>query len=353
MIQEVHGNLLDADVDALVNTVNTVGVMGKGIALQFRRRFPDMFTAYARAAKQREIRLGHMHVWETGALGGPRFVINFPTKGHWRARSRLQDVESGLHDLARLVSDLGITSIAVPPLGCGNGGLDWQQVRPLITAAFEPLPQVDVQLFPPDAAPTAAEMATRTPRPTMTVTKAAFIATAHRYADIAMDVSLVETQKLMYFLQVAGEDMRLTFTKGHYGPYADDLRKALRSMEGHFITGFGDGSSPVQAAEPIELLPDAVAEADSVLADAPATRDRIERVIQLCEGFESAYGMELLSSVHWVSTTEDPAADATVAAELIGRWNARKRRMMVPEHVRTAWIHLRDERWLPVEHCPR
>lgn len=347
MIHEAHGNLLDADVDALVNTVNTVGVMGKGIALQFRRRFPDMFTVYERAAKQREIQLGRMHVWETGALSGPRFVINFPTKGHWRSRSRVVDVETGLNDLTRLVGELGITSIAVPPLGCGNGGLDWQQVRPLITSAFERLPAVDVQLFPPDGAPAAAEMATRTPRPTMTVAKAAFIATAQRYADIAMDVSLVETQKLMYFLQVAGEDMRLTFTKGHYGPYADNLRKALRSMEGHFITGFGDGSTPVQAAEPIELFPDAVAEADAVLAAAPETLDRIERVIRLSEGFESAYGMELLASVHWVSTTEDPDADANAAAQLVGRWNARKRRMMGPDHVRTAWSHLYDQRWLP------
>lgn len=152
----------------------------------------------------------------------------------------------------------------------------------------------------------------------------------------------------MYFLQVAGEDLRLDYTKGHYGPYADNLRKALRSMEGHFITGFGDGSKPVQEAEPIKLLPGVSDEADRVLASSPDTVDRIERVIRLSEGCESAYGMELLASVHWVATHENvgTAADPDVVAELVGAWNARKHRMMGPDHVAKAWSHLRDERWL-------
>lgn len=349
MIHESHGNLLDADVEALVNTVNTVGVMGKGIALQFRRRFPDMFRAYERAAKRHEVHLGRMHVWETGAMTGPRYIINFPTKGHWRARSRPADIEAGLTDLARVVREKSISSIAVPPLGCGSGGLAWEQVRPLIATAFEELPDVDVWIFPPQGAPDAADMTTRTQRPTMTVPKAAFITTIRRYGEIALDVSLIEVQKLMYFLQSAGEDMRLNYTKGHYGPYSDNLRKALSSMEGHFITGFGDGSKPVRDAEPIELLPGASDEADSILVAAPDTAARIERVIRLSEGFESAYGMELLASVHWVATRESPdaATDPAIAADLVGAWNARKQRMMGPEHVAKAWLHLRDEHWLP------
>ena len=348
MIREAHGNLLDANVDALVNTVNTVGVMGKGIALQFRRRFPDMFAAYARAAKHGELRLGRMHVWETGAVDGPRFIINFPTKGHWRSQSRLGDIEVGLLDLVCVIKKLGVTSIAVPPLGCGNGGLEWDVVRPLIVDALGALPDIDVALFPPDGAPPAAQMLTRTPRPAMTPAKAAFVITAHRYAQVALSVSLIEVQKLMYFLQVAGEDMRLRYVKARYGPYADNLRHALSSMEGHFITGFGDGSSPVRAAEPITLFPDAVAEAASVLRARAETTERVERVVALSNGYESAYGMELLASVHWVSTVDEPGADATTAAELVSRWNARKQRMMGPEHVRIAWRHLHDEKWLPV-----
>lgn len=124
MIKEVQGNLLAADVDALVNTVNTVGVMGKGIALQFKKAYPDMFRAYQAAAKAGDLRIGHMHVWETGLLSGPRFIVNFPTKKHWRQPSRLEEVADGLQDLKRVVRELGITSIALPPLGCGNGGLN-------------------------------------------------------------------------------------------------------------------------------------------------------------------------------------------------------------------------------------
>ena len=132
MITEASGNLLEADVDALVNTVNTVGVMGKGIALQFKRAYPEMFMAYARAAKRGELSLGRMHVWETGLMTGPRFIINFPTKGHWGSKSRVDDIALGLDALVETIRDLRITSIAIPPLGCGEGGLDWRVVEPLI-----------------------------------------------------------------------------------------------------------------------------------------------------------------------------------------------------------------------------
>ncbi len=158
MIREVSGNLLAADVDAVVNTVNTAGVMGKGIALQIKRAYPAMFTAYQRAAKAGELRPGRMHVWPTGLLDGPRYVINFPTKRHWRSPSRLEYVATGLDDLVRVVRELGIRSIAVPPLGCGNGGLAWRDVRPLMTAALGALDGVDVYIYPPAGPPAAADM---------------------------------------------------------------------------------------------------------------------------------------------------------------------------------------------------
>lgn len=124
MIQEAHGNLLDAEADALVNTVNTVGVMGKGIALQFKRAFPENYKAYKRACDQGAVELGQMFIWDAGALAGdgPRYVINFPTKKHWRSKSKLSDIRAGLDDLVRQLKDLSINSVAVPPLGCGHGG---------------------------------------------------------------------------------------------------------------------------------------------------------------------------------------------------------------------------------------
>jgi O-acetyl-ADP-ribose deacetylase (regulator of RNase III) len=152
------GNLLTQDVDALVNTVNTEGIMGKGIALQFKKAWPAMFKDYEAACKRGEVTLGRMHVWETGSVTGPRYIINFPTKRHWRSRSELIDIETGLHDLTRVIRELGITSIAIPPLGCGNGGLDWREVEPRMLRSLEPLAgAVDIRMFAPVGAPSAAE----------------------------------------------------------------------------------------------------------------------------------------------------------------------------------------------------
>ncbi|GAB4587633.1 macro domain-containing protein [Nocardia sp. IFM 10818] len=150
MIREEHGDLLRAEADALVNPVNTVGVMGKGLALQFKRAYPEMFRAYERAAKSGQVRVGEMFAWETGVPDGPRFIVNFPTKRHWRSASRLSDIEAGLADMVAVIEKLGIRSIAVPPLGCGLGGLDWGEVAPLIERALGPVADtVDVLVYPP------------------------------------------------------------------------------------------------------------------------------------------------------------------------------------------------------------
>ncbi|MFD4461585.1 macro domain-containing protein [Nocardia sp. NPDC058480] len=152
MIREQSGDLLRADVEALVNAVNTVGVMGKGIALKFKQTYPEMFQEYARAARAGEVQIGAMHVWATGATSGPRFIINFPTKRHWRSPSRLADVAAGLPSLAETIERNEIRSVAIPALGCGHGGLDWERVEPLIRHTLEPLSAVvDVRLFPPSA----------------------------------------------------------------------------------------------------------------------------------------------------------------------------------------------------------
>ncbi|MGH3321612.1 MAG: type II toxin-antitoxin system antitoxin DNA ADP-ribosyl glycohydrolase DarG [Streptosporangiaceae bacterium] len=351
MITEGRGNLLDADVEALVNTVNAVGVMGKGVALQFRRAYPKMFDDYARAAKAGRVELGRMHVWPTGALSGPRYVINFPTKSHWRSRSRLTDLERGLVDLVRVIRELDIRSIAVPPLGCGNGGLDWRDVEPRIRAALDTVPEVDAVVYTPGGAPRAAEMRTATRRPDMTPGRSALIHLLRRYSERALEASLIEVQKLLYFLQVAGEPLRLNFARGRYGPYAGNIRHVLSLVEGHYLTGFGDGNSRVLDAEPIRLLPGADEAAVRVLRAHPGTAERIERVLALAEGFESAYGMELLASVHWVATGEetDAAVDPRIATRLVREWTPRKGRMYTPDHVRAAWDVLSAQGWI---HAP-
>ncbi|MCE6996946.1 macro domain-containing protein [Saccharothrix sp. S26] len=153
VIIEQKGDLLAADVDALVNTVNCVGVMGKGLALQFKNRYPENFEAYARACKRGEVDLGRMFVVELHSLAGPRYIINFPTKGHWKSNSRLEDIERGLEDLVEVLGNLDIKSIAIPPLGSGNGGLDWAQVEPIIRSTLRDLSDVDVHLYPPSTEP--------------------------------------------------------------------------------------------------------------------------------------------------------------------------------------------------------
>ncbi|MEZ4402777.1 MAG: macro domain-containing protein [Kofleriaceae bacterium] len=146
-IERGHGNLLTADVEALVNPVNTVGVMGKGLALQFREAFPEAFTVYAQACKVGEVVVGRMHIVQRQA--SPRIIVNFPTKEHWRRPSQLAYVRDGLRDLILQIQTLRIRSIAVPPLGCGNGGLDWAEVKPLIVAAFAEVPDVRAVVFEP------------------------------------------------------------------------------------------------------------------------------------------------------------------------------------------------------------
>lgn len=154
MTKRTRGNLLDAPAEALVNAVNTVGVMGRGIALQFKRAYPAMFRDYERACKAGELKLGKVQVIDLGGLaGGPRWIFNFPTKGHWRADSRMEDTETGLKDLVRTVQALRIRSIAIPPLGCGNGGLDLNEVRPRIEAVLAEVPEVEALIYEPGGTP--------------------------------------------------------------------------------------------------------------------------------------------------------------------------------------------------------
>jgi O-acetyl-ADP-ribose deacetylase (regulator of RNase III) len=181
----------------------------------------------------------------------------------------------------------------------------------------------------------------------MTGGRAALIRTVSRYREVAMEVTLVEVQKLMYFLQAAGEPLKLDYQQGRDGPYADNLRHVLREVEGHYLSGYGDGSAPVLTAEPIEVLPGAESEATAALADHPETTSRIERVVELVAGFESMYGLELLASTHWVAT-HDPAAatDAGAAASQVRSWTSRKSELFSTEHVTKAWETLRDRGWL-------
>lgn len=342
-IERGQGNLLTADVDALVNTVNAEGVMGKGLALQFKKAFPENFASYERACKSGEVKTGQMHI--VRRLASPRFIINFPTKRQWRQPSKLEYVRDGLRDLVAQVKRLGIESIAVPPLGCGNGGLDWSSVRALILEAFSATPEVRVLLFEPADSPPADQIIDRRQKPAMTPARAAVLALMGRYLETGYDyrLSLVEVQKLAYFLQTAGENLRLEFRPYYYGPYADDLRKALRNIEGHYTRGVGDGKNSPET--PLELLPGAVDEARAFLSERPEARARLDRVAALIEGFETPFGMELLGTVHWVMQHGANPDDADDVLARVHAWSERKRSHMKDGHVRAAWARLREQGW--------
>ncbi|HOS93495.1 MAG TPA: macro domain-containing protein [Armatimonadota bacterium] len=344
MIEEARGNLLQADVEALVNTVNCVGYMGRGIALQFRQAFPANYEAYVKACRAGEVQPGRVLVYETDALMGPRYIINVPTKRHWRGRSRYDDVEAGLSALAQVVRERGIRSVAVPPLGCGLGGLDWRRVRSMIQRAFAELPEVRVLLYTPSGTPEPQARPIHTPRPTMTRSNAVVIRLMEIYGRMDYRLTLLEVQKLAYFAQEAGEPLRLRYEQGPYGPYADNLNQVLLAMESHYTQGYTGGRKP---DEEIALVEGAADGAAACLAKKRQTLQRLDRVAALVDGFETPYGMELLSSVHWVAKT--PLKEQLTADDVVGRvhaWNTRKRRLLRQDHIHIAWEHLRANGWI-------
>ncbi len=356
MIEIGRGNLLTADVEAIVNTVNTVGVMGKGIALQVKRAFPEVYTAYRAACDRGEVRLGQMFVHDRGVLGAGRYIIDFPTKGHWRSRSRLADVESGLTDLVRVVEELGLASIAVPALGCGNGGLAWDDVRPRIERAFEALSEVRVVLFPPAGAPDPTDMPTGTPRPALTSMRALLLLAMAGYADRAATleprepgISELETQKLAYFLQQLGASLRLEFTPARYGPYAERLPQVLTLLEGHHIWGYGDRSAKVLDLAPLTVTPQARAEAQGIVGGEPELTGLLDRLADLTDGFETPYSMELLGTVHMAAHASPVSVDVGEVRERVTAWTQRKARLFTEHHVAVALERLADRDLLPAQ----
>ena len=292
------GDILRADAEALVNTVNCVGVMGRGVALQFKRAFAENFRVYQAACRKGEVRPGRMLVYETGQLTNPRYIINFPTKRHWRAKSRLSDVEAGLGALAMEIEQRGITSIALPPLGSGLGGLDWNVVRQKIQQSLAGLEGVKVTVYEPQVARDAQPLPLLE-SPRMTPGRAALVGLINAYLAAHLDpvVSLLELHKLMYFMQEAGEPLRLQFTKAPYGPYAKNLRHVMQDAEGHYTSGYFGADAPTTE---IALVPGALEMAEATLDSAPSTRERFARVVDLVSGFESPHGLELLATVHWL-----------------------------------------------------
>ena len=346
MLQYKTGDILTEETEALVNTVNCVGAMGRGIALQFKNAFPDNFKAYAEACKRQEVQPGRMFVFDTGRLTNPRYIINFPTKRHWRGKSRMEDIEAGLQALQEVIRERNIRSLAVPPLGAGLGGLDWNEVRLRIEEALGDFDDVRIVIFQPSGAPAAARIAKQQSTANMTPGRAVLVGLMERYLNGLLDpfVTLLEVHKLMYFMKISGEPamQRLQMVKGPYGPYATNLTHVLREIEGYYITGYGDGGD--EPYKQLELVPGAVADAEQFLEEYPDTRTQFDRVAELVEGFESSFGLELLSTVHWVIARESPENLTDVIAH-VHEWHERKK-MFSARQIELAANVLADKGWI-------
>ena len=351
MITYRKGNILHDQSDAIINTVNTVGVMGRGLALQFKKAFPNNFKEYKKACDDKSMVTGQVLSVPLNSMSPPFHIINFPTKAHWKEKSKLEYIEQGLDSVKIEVKRLNLKSIAIPALGSGLGGLPWQDVEQLIQRSLAELPDVEWQLYPPQEAPKAEVMLNNTKRLKMTIGRAAVIGLIDRYVSTGFNyrLSLLEVQKLVYFLTSVGEPLnKVFFEKHHFGPYADVLRHVLDKMEGHFISGYADGLNKPET--PIELKEDAAKEALIYLNQHNETKQRFDKVAKLIEGFESQNGMELLSTVHWV-VTQESENELLTSESVIAKvhcWNQRKAQMK-PAHILAAWNRLKEQNWVDMK----
>ena len=350
MLEYKTGNILAEDAEALVNTVNCVGVMGRGVALMFKKAFPDNFEAYAHACRREEVRPGQMFVVEQDQLVGPRYIVNFPTKRHWRGRSRMEDIESGLLDLRRVIHEKGIRSIAIPPLGSGLGGLAWSDVRPQIEEALHDLDDVCVVIFEPNDSAATHKTKRQSIVPSMTPGRAALVALVQRYLDGFLDtfITPLEVHKLMYFMKATGETSldKLQMVKGQHGPQVRNLNRVLSKIEGHFISGFtGAGDT---ANNRLELVPGSNDDAERFLNGHPAVRSNVNRVATLMEGFETSTGLELLSCVHWAICREKPNSVNELITN-VRAWNPQEQ-IFSSRQIKLATNILKRNGW--VEHDP-
>lgn len=340
------GDILEQQVDALVNTVNCVGVMGRGVALQFKQAFPENFKRYAVACKRGEVVPGRMFIVPNDNMFGAKWIVNFPTKLDWRYRSSYKYIESGLDALVRDIRRLGIASIALPPLGCGLGGLDWRKVKCLIESKMGALDGVEVIVFEPNNVEKRDAIAVKSPN--MTLGRAILLVLCDRYIVEAMtdfEFTLLAVHKLMYFVQADGLDMQLKFEKAAAGPFAKNLGNVLKHIEGHFISGYEDGGDrPTKA---LSLIGAAVNQAKSFVAENETHVFRhVDRVMELVGTTCDAAMLELLASVHWLCHRESAISRHDVVEKLYA-WNERKRRFSISQ-IAFAYERLMALKWIGV-----
>jgi len=262
MIHYKIGNLLDSEADALVNTVNTVGVMGKGIALQFKNMFPNNFKIYANACKSGDVKIGKLLVTEeVTLLKGKKIIINFPTKTNWRLPSEYSYIEEGIAELIKIINDKNIKSIAIPPLGSGNGGLDWNKVKVILEKNLSVM-NCDIYLYEPS---NAIQEVLKKERVKLTPARAMLLSVLYELVRNGEFVSEFAAEKIAYFLQRFGakESFKLEFHHNFYGPYSGKVKHVLYYLNGIYIMGYS--AKDKKPFEELGLIPDAEKEVNDFL----------------------------------------------------------------------------------------
>jgi O-acetyl-ADP-ribose deacetylase (regulator of RNase III) len=338
MIRYVQGNLLQAPAEALVNTVNEVGVMGKGIALMFSEAFPENTAAYIRACEKHQVRVGHMFVTENKGLVQPRWIINFPTKKHWRGDSQIEWIHEGLQDLVRVINEKKIRSIALPPLGCGNGGLDWPDVRREIESALRSLENVEILVYEPTR--TYQNVSKKEGLEKLTPARALIAELCRRYAVLGLECTNLEIQKLAWFLQSSilamglNDPLDLRFAPNRFGPCAERLRHLLDGLDGSYL----HSAKRLSDAGPFDLIwfndarrakVEEYLHSDKARSYLPA----LEATAKLIEGYESPLGMELLATVDWLIQKEGYSSDLASIREGIAHWPGGKKAAERKQHI--------------------
>jgi O-acetyl-ADP-ribose deacetylase (regulator of RNase III)/uncharacterized protein YwgA len=335
MIHYKIGNLLESEAEALVNTVNTVGVMGKGIALQFKNMFPINFKEYAKACKNKEVNVGKLLITEeVSLLSGKKIIINFPTKTNWRLPSEFSYIESGLIDLVKEIKERKIKSIAIPPLGAGNGGLDWSKVKLILERHLSEI-DCDIYIYEPSE---SIQEVLKKERVKLTPARAMLLSVLYDLVKNGEFVSEFSAEKIAYFLQrFGGKDVfKLQFQPNFYGPYSGKVKHVLHYLNGSYIMGYS--SKDKKPFEELGLITEAESEVDAFLnsQDNVQIKQTVDKTKNFLSGFYSPFGLELLSTIDFIRENKKVDSVEGIVKEL-ENWSDRKKTMFTnPKFIQIA-----------------
>jgi O-acetyl-ADP-ribose deacetylase (regulator of RNase III) len=343
-MEYIKGNLLDAKTQALVNTVNTVGVMGKGIALQFKEAYPMNFKIYVAACKRKELQPGTLLVVKEHGPQGEKIIINFPTKTAWFMKSKYEYIEEGLKALVDVIEEHNIQSIAIPPLGCGNGGLHWEKVRLLIEKYLGHLSHVSIQIYEPDdSVKVILKQQHKEKEINLTPARAMLLYAMFYYESLGENVSLFVANKLAYFLQRLGEKsfQSLQFKAHYYGPYSVQVEHLLHNVNGKYLKGLEQMNT--KAFESIELQYDKLTEVSEYVKQklSAEQRSRLSNLVKLIDGFQSALSLEILATVDFIKK-DNPGIQQEDIVKIVNKWSHRKQQLFQQKYIQIADNHLKN-----------